>query len=353
MKLYLSTALFILIPIYLLIQEFTSTDHFWSRATWLSEIEWTSRVGVENNIVNYVDAKKKNETQTALAQLIHSSPVLAASWRLAQLRLQELEQGIQRIYYINLDKNVEQRENMESILTQVRPHVPYECFPFVLGSTDNSTCAPTKSAMTRCPEVSGRALSVIQLMETRNMTGVSIVLQDDFEIASNLTKIQHAIYLVPEDWDIIRILAFRDLIYDNHGAFHRVELKLEQQELNSVEVYRAGQHICGGAYAMVWRESSLEKLHRVWSRRPYQDIDCALANEPGLQSYFLASQDWDSFRRDFGTYEFILTDISSRRQAGVSCGSHWAENCASCPQGHGGYWCNGDCQWECNTCMMK
>jgi len=37
----------------------------------------------------------------------------------------------------------------------------------------------------------------------------------------------------------------------------------------------------------------------------------------------------------------------------VSCGAHVASSCALCPGKHGKAWCNGDCQWESNTCKPK
>ena len=36
--------------------------------------------------------------------------------------------------------------------------------------------------------------------------------------------------------------------------------------------------------------------------------------------------------------------------APVSCGGHDASTCQDCPQGHGHYWCNGDCVWTNNEC---
>ena len=36
---------------------------------------------------------------------------------------------------------------------------------------------------------------------------------------------------------------------------------------------------------------------------------------------------------------------------GVSCGGHRAPSCRECPQGHGQYWCNGDCNWINNQCV--
>ena len=37
--------------------------------------------------------------------------------------------------------------------------------------------------------------------------------------------------------------------------------------------------------------------------------------------------------------------------ADVSCGGHFSESCAACPQGNGAAWCNGDCMWEDNSCV--
>mmetsp|Transcript_106614 Transcript_106614/g.211759 ORF Transcript_106614/g.211759 Transcript_106614/m.211759 type:complete len:191 (+) Transcript_106614:28-600(+) len=37
----------------------------------------------------------------------------------------------------------------------------------------------------------------------------------------------------------------------------------------------------------------------------------------------------------------------------VSCGGHWAEDCAQCPQGNGHLWCNGDCMWVEEQCVLK
>jgi len=38
---------------------------------------------------------------------------------------------------------------------------------------------------------------------------------------------------------------------------------------------------------------------------------------------------------------------------GVSCGGHPAQSCKYCPQGHGKYWCNGECRWKGGKCMHK
>jgi len=37
---------------------------------------------------------------------------------------------------------------------------------------------------------------------------------------------------------------------------------------------------------------------------------------------------------------------------GVSCGGHYAATCAECPQGNGESWCNGECSWRGNECVV-
>merc|ERR1712157_294283 len=39
--------------------------------------------------------------------------------------------------------------------------------------------------------------------------------------------------------------------------------------------------------------------------------------------------------------------------ATVSCGGHRAGTCAECPQGHGAVWCNGECTWSNKQCVPK
>ena len=51
----------------------------------------------------------------------------------------------------------------------------------------------------------------------------------------------------------------------------------------------------------------------------------------------------------------LCTRVAQQKTSGgsVSCGHHDAADCASCTQGNGGSWCNGDCAW-CNIrCQPK
>ena len=37
----------------------------------------------------------------------------------------------------------------------------------------------------------------------------------------------------------------------------------------------------------------------------------------------------------------------------VNCGKHTADTCANCPQGNGPFWCNGNCEWINETCVLR
>jgi len=39
----------------------------------------------------------------------------------------------------------------------------------------------------------------------------------------------------------------------------------------------------------------------------------------------------------------------------VNCGAHYSNDgtCGGCPQGYGAAWCNGDCEWKHNQCVLK
>lgn len=47
-----------------------------------------------------------------------------------------------------------------------------------------------------------------------------------------------------------------------------------------------------------------------------------------------------------------LKNVSIGRRAKVSCGRHQAASCAECPQGNGASWCNGECVWYEDECIL-
>ena len=218
------------------------------------------------------------------------------------MRAWEVQQGIQRIYYINLDKNRRRRRQMELVLNDLNRPVPYERIPAQQGTLNGTECAVGKQDPRRCRGISGLVWTNLHIMETKNTSGgLTMVLEDDFVLGSNMTAIEQAIHMVPSDWDVIRLQAWhfcdRMLVPVRPKRFiARSTTDRIIPPIPGLPIFLADQRrnprkntttVCCGTHAQIWRESSLYKLHRLWSRRPYQDIDCALSMDPTIKSYII------------------------------------------------------------------
>ena len=223
-------------------------------------------------------------------------------WR--RLRKWEIKQGVQRIYYINLDKNFGRRQQMENALQQVQPPIPYYRFAALTGTLDGSQCVKGKQDSAWCRGISGLSDTNRRLLETQNMSGgLTMILEDDYVLAPNRTLWEAAIQLVPDDnWDVIRfmlktpIACFLKLLLEgvwHPGTSTRQWRRMSESQhlLLCIDTPRPKRKntegdICQGTHVQIWRESSLYKLHRLWSRRPYEDIDCAFTMaKPAIRSY--------------------------------------------------------------------
>ena len=176
---------------------------------------------------------------------------------------------------------------MEDQLQKLEPSIPYSRVPAMRGTSNGNACIKGLQDPDRCMGVSGLSRTMVKIMDTQNVTGLTLVLEDDFVLGTNLTKIRQALSMVPDDWDLIR---FTISGYDNK-TFRAMSGKRKTfvpiQNPMNLQVYRiqGPSVVCGGTHTMVWRASSLTKLHRVWSRRPYSDIDCVLTWEQNFNSY--------------------------------------------------------------------
>ena len=171
---------------------------------------------------------------------------------------------------------------MEHALAQIHPPVPYQRIAALRGTRNASECVSHLQQITRCFGLSGLARTVVHIMEERTSVsspekGLTMILEDDFVIAPNRTQWESAIQQVPEDWDIIR------LVSGCPRPTTTTTMTLVQDVNSTVPIYKVGEQsrvghgICCGTHAQIWRPSSLYKLHKLWSRRPYDDIDCALS----------------------------------------------------------------------------
>jgi hypothetical protein len=109
--------------------------------------------------------------------------------------------AIDRIYYINLEKNSLRRQGMEFMLQQ--QFIPFKRIPARIGVTDQ--CAKSANNTNKCRGVSGLARTLVGMLNEENTTGLSLVLQDDLMLTDpGLQRLQESIKMVPDDWDLIR-----------------------------------------------------------------------------------------------------------------------------------------------------
>jgi len=228
---------------------------------------------------------------------------------------------IDRIYYINLAKNTKRNALMQKWLdsTTINPYYPYTRVEAVVG-LDNE--CPAGVTPERCRGMAGLAKTNLGILR-RNRTEESaagtkvefggnsdfagnnhnsfspeekftLVFEDDYYVTQPLHKaLEKTLRHVPDDWDIIR--------WDCKGPIRSSFPVVYREEDDSFVVFRAA-HLneclnpeaeqnclfCGSTHAMLWRHpgsDAVQKLERLWSRQPYDDIDCRLVVSPDVVGY--------------------------------------------------------------------
>ena len=205
------------------------------------------------------------------------------------------EISIDRIYYINMDKNQGRRAFMEGWLS--KQTIPFERISGRAGDPSSDTCQQGKADPDRCRGIAGLAKTVVSTIESYNTTGLTFVFEDDY-FAVNISRLEESIAVVPDDWDILRfdctgyIPSDFPILHVEAGNELQIKTVFEtrhdkgQPPCNATEEKRCW--FCGGTHAMVWRGGeSVQKLRKLWSRQPYDDIDCDLTHQ--VETYNVTS----------------------------------------------------------------
>lgn len=191
---------------------------------------------------------------------------------------------VERIYYINLKKNTERRNQTEEWLK--RQSIPYQRIEALVG-TDNDTCLEGMTPQ-RCRGIIGLAKTNLEIMKSHDVSGLTLVFEDDYVVQRDLRQaVRDTLQLVPNDWDIIRWdckgpvrSSFPVLVKTNETVVFRTAHLLP---------CRGGMNesfckFCGSTHAMLWRETSLPKIEQLWAKLPLDDIDCRLVTT-AINSY--------------------------------------------------------------------
>lgn len=193
-----------------------------------------------------------------------------------------VSRSVDRIYYINLESNKKRRALMEGWLS--KQSIPFQRINATVGSSDPTVCVSGKQQPNRCRGLSGLSMTQADIIQNHDTSGLTLVFEDDFVVYRPLNQLVNVtLAMVPPDWDIIRFDCVPNGYEEKSFRFvHTPELVVFRTICN----YTADPncYFCGGTYAMLWRHSSVHKLKKVWSRRPFEDVDCALTT-PELKSY--------------------------------------------------------------------
>jgi hypothetical protein len=200
---------------------------------------------------------------------------------------------VDRIYYHNLDKNTLRRQHMESWLSE-QPIV-YKRVPAQIGEPDG--CIENKNTPNRCRGMSGIAKTLTGILDNENTTGVSLVLEDDVipMDKDRWSRMMEAIKYVPDDWDIIRFDCWGANDYGMRYVNGFVVDTRKPKIIKNCADHGVCQAFCGGAYAMLWRDSSAETLKKMWRKVPVDDADCIIGKTEFVQSYCVNIGLWEHF----------------------------------------------------------
>lgn len=189
-------------------------------------------------------------------------------------RLPQPGKLIDRIYYINLPRSVV-RDVFQKSWTRKLP-IPVERIEAREGRGD--LCGPKQHPRT-CVGVSGLTLTNLHILKDKNVSGVTLVVEDDFEITDMVALEDAFLKYVPDDWDVVRI--------DCWGKRPEVDY------IHRPYIFKLkGKGVFwGGTHATIYRESSASKLYKLWSQKPFnKEIDGRL-NTNELNSYCLSRRE--------------------------------------------------------------
>ncbi len=193
---------------------------------------------------------------------------------------------IYRIYYINLESRLDRHFFMDRWLS--KEYIPYKRINAIIGPSDG--CIERLKSPERCKGVRGVALSNLYIIDHLNLSGISLILEDDVMV--NTSRIPQVIRDVPNDWDVIR--------FDCWGhvpmSFQYVTPFVYKTRHVSWCLWNC--NFWGGTHAMLWRGTSIPKLKEIWSQKPHDDIDGRLTSNE-INSYCVQKNIAHLY--DFGT----------------------------------------------------
>jgi len=214
----------------------------------------------------------------------------------------------ERIYYINMADRQERRSFMESWLS--KQNLPFERVEAL--TAEHNPCEMLSAKEKRdpaklkwCHGIQGLRKTHYNIMNNYNTSGLTLVMEDDYMV-KNITKLEWAVNtLVPDDWDVVHFdcWGYRPSAVPITKTHKEIEVfrtahsvPCDAHEEKELDPNNGQCFMCGGTHAMVYRHSSLNKLHEAWKGSPI-GIDCGLTNEH-IKSYCVNGLETGKFSAD-------------------------------------------------------
>lgn len=172
---------------------------------------------------------------------------------------------------------------MESWLEK-QDKLPFQRVEAKEGELEGCSWLKTRHNPKRCKGISGIIKTNTHIMNTLNVSGASLVLEDDqyVDIKKLVSWWSENATRIPNDWDIVR--------FDCQLPGPSMKKLPSSFDHEWPDIYRTAHMrpcnsskevcwFCGGTNAVVLREGKhLAKIKWLWNRKPYDDIDCRLTS---------------------------------------------------------------------------
>jgi len=205
---------------------------------------------------------------------------------------------IERIYYINMADKTDRRDFMESWLNTSDQKLPYQRIEGISAKDDpcEFLSKEQKKSPLRwkwCYAVLGLRNTHLHIMDNYNTSGLSLVLEDDYQF-KNVSQYEWAINeFLPHDWDIVRFDCWgyrpSSMKITKHGAIEVFRTLVSENctDDSEREIDPDGRcWFCGGTHILVYRHTKLKRVRQNWINQSNKakGIDCKL-NYPAIKSY--------------------------------------------------------------------
>jgi hypothetical protein len=200
---------------------------------------------------------------------------------------------LDNIFYLNLPRRVDRDKSMMRWLPNLSKNyndIPIHRVKAIPGNS-SAQCDVMHNDPRECRGIMSILMNNIRIFDSNIGGDIFMVLEDDIQ-KFNPVRVEAAMNVVPNDWDVIRfdcygtisshlqksVLSTNPFLLKTNYSDEVKAMSYAEQEKNEYHWY------CGGTHAVIYRKKALKTLKKIYSSKPYIDMDCAL-NTNKINSY--------------------------------------------------------------------